>query len=171
VTEKVRFAFWTGEEIGLWGSRAYVGSLPPGSIDAYLNFDMLGSANGVREVYDGASSSRPTEGVVISGLFSRALDEAGLSWQAVPLGGSSDHFSFDQAGVPTGGLFSGANELKSEDQAALFGGTADAPEDACYHLGCDTADRIDAELLDQLAQAAAWTTGALLSGAVDLSGD
>jgi len=169
--EKVRFAFWTGEEIGLWGSRAYVGSLPPGGIDAYLNFDMLGSANGVREVYDGASSSRPAEGVVISGLFSRALDEAGLSWQAVPLGGSSDHFSFDQAGVPTGGLFSGANELKSEDQAALFGGTADAPEDACYHLACDTADRIDAKLLGELARAAAWTTGALLSGAVELSGD
>ena len=89
----------------------------------------------------------------------------------MPLSGSSDHFSFDQAGVPTGGLFSGANELKSEDQAALFGGTADAPEDACYHLACDTADRIDAELLGELARAAAWTTGALLSGAVELSGE
>jgi aminopeptidase Y len=170
-TWRVRVAFWTGEEIGLWGSRAYVSSLPPGTVDAYLNFDMLGSPNGVRDVYDGASSSRPTEGVRISGLFSRALDEAGLLWQAVPLGGSSDHFSFDQAGIPTGGLFSGANELKSRDEATLFGGTAGAAEDPCYHLACDTLDRIDAKLLGELARAAAWTAGALASGEVGLSGE
>lgn len=170
-TRKVRVAFWTGEEIGLWGSRAYVGSIPPGTIDAYLNFDMLGSPNGVRDVYDGASSSRPTEGVVISRLFSRALDDADLTWQAVPLGGSSDHFSFDQVGIPTGGLFSGANELKSQDQAALFGGQANAPSDACYHLACDTADRIDVQLLGELARVAAWTAGALGSGEVQLSGE
>jgi aminopeptidase Y len=168
---KVRVGFWTGEEIGLWGSRAYVGSLPPGTVDAYLNFDMLGSPNGVREVYDGTSSSRPTEGVLISGLFSRALDDMGLVWQSVPLGGSSDHFSFDQAGIPTGGLFAGANERKSQDQAALFGGQANAPEDSCYHLACDTADRVDQKLLGELARAAAWTTGALAAGGYDLSGE
>ena len=166
---KVRVAFWTGEEIGLWGSRAYVGSLDDrGSLQAYLNFDMVGSANGVREVYDGAASSRPSEGLVISGLFSRALDDAGLAWQSVPLGGSSDHFSFDLAGIPTGGLFSGANEIKTQAQAGLFGGEANAPEDPCYHLACDTADRIDATLLAELAHAAAWATGALASGDVDL---
>jgi hypothetical protein len=168
---KVRVAFWTGEELGLWGSRAYVGSLPPGAIDAYLNFDMLGSPNGVRDVYDGASSSRPKEGAIISGLFSRALNEAGLTWQAVPLSGSSDHFSFDQAGIPTGGLFSGANERKTADQVAPFGGRPDVPEDPCYHLACDTADRVDAKLLGELARTAAWTTGALVSGAVPLSGE
>jgi Zn-dependent M28 family amino/carboxypeptidase len=168
---KVRVAFWTGEELGLWGSRAYVSGLSStGNIAAYLNFDMIGSSNGVREVYDGASSSRPTEGVVIAGLFSRALDDAGLAWQAVPLGGSSDHFSFDQAGIPTGGLFSGANELKSDTQAQLFGGEANAAEDACYHLACDTADQIDRNLLGDLAGTAAWTVGALASGQVDLSG-
>jgi len=168
---KVRVGFWTGEEIGLWGSRAYVASLPPGTVDAYLNFDMLGSPNGVREVYDGTSSSRPSEGALISGLFSRALDDQGLVWQSVPLGGSSDHFSFDQAGIPTGGLFSGANETKSGDQAVLFGGQANAAEDACYHLACDTTDRIDTKLLGELARAAAWTTGALASGQFDLSGE
>ena len=168
---KVRVAFWTGEEIGLWGSRAYVSSLgSTGSIAAYLNLDMIGSPNGVREVYDGASGSRPTEGVVIAGLFSRALDDAGLSWQSVPLGGSSDHFWFDQASIPTGGLFSGANELKSEAQAQLFGGEANAAEDPCYHLACDTADRIDPKLLGDLAGTAAWTVGALASGQVQLSG-
>jgi len=167
---KVRVAFWTGEEIGLWGSRAYVQDIPDrGALQAYLNFDMVGSFNGVREVYDGAASSRPTEGLVITRLFTRELAEAGLSWQTIPLGGSSDHFAFDLAGIPTGGLFSGANELKTADQAALFGGDADVAEDACYHLACDTASHIDPTLLEQLAHAAAWTTGALASGEVELS--
>jgi Zn-dependent M28 family amino/carboxypeptidase len=166
---KVRVAFWTGEEIGLWGSRAYVQELSDrASLEAYLNFDMVGSANGVRDVYDGAASSRPTEGLVITRLFTRALDDAGLSWQTIPLGGSSDHFSFDLAGIPTGGLFSGANEVKTADQASLFGGEADVAEDACYHLACDSAGHVDSTLLDQLAHAAAWTAGALASGEVDL---
>jgi Zn-dependent M28 family amino/carboxypeptidase len=167
---KVRVAFWTGEEIGLWGSRAYAQDIPDReSLEAYLNFDMVGSANGVRDVYDGAASSRAAEGLVITRLFTRALDEAGLSWQTIPLGGSSDHFSFDLAGIPTGGLFSGANEVKTADQAALFGGDADVAEDVCYHLACDSSSHIDATLLAQLAHAAAWTAGALASGEVDLN--
>ena len=88
----------------------------------------------------------------------------------MPLGGSSDHFPFTRAGITTGGLFSGANELKSQEQADLFGGQADAAEDPCYHLACDAASRIDTTLLSQLAAAAAWATGALASGEVRLSG-
>jgi hypothetical protein len=168
---KVRVAFWTGEEIGLWGSRAYVQSdSDRAAIQAYLNFDMLGSKNGVRLVYDGSATSRPTEGRTIAGLFSQAFDAAGLVWQSEALGGSSDHFSFDQAGIPTGGLFSGANERKTAAQAGLFGGDADAPDDACYHLACDTPDNIDAALLGDMARAAAWVTGALASAEVELSG-
>jgi Zn-dependent M28 family amino/carboxypeptidase len=166
---KVRVAFWTGEEIGLWGSRAYVQGLGDReSVEAYLNFDMLGSPNGVRLVYDGSATSRPTEGRIIAGLFSQAFDSAGLVWQSAALGGSSDHFPFDQAGIPTGGLFSGANERKTAAQAELFGGDADTPDDSCYHLACDTTDNVDSTLLGDMARAAAWVTGALASGDVDL---
>ncbi len=170
---KLRVAFWTGEETGLWGSGAYVGSLDraaSGAIEAYLNFDMLGSANGVRLVYDGADTSRPVEGAAVTALFGRAFDGAGLAWEPASLGGSSDHFVFDRAGIVTGGLFSGANEHKSAAHVGIFGGTADAPEDACYHLACDTVDNIDATLLGQMAGAAAWVTGGLASGEVDLEG-
>jgi Zn-dependent M28 family amino/carboxypeptidase len=170
---KLRVAFWTGEETGLWGSGAYVRGLEGaaiGSIEAYLNFDMLGSPNGVRLVYDGVDTSRPAEGATVTSLFGQAFESAGLSWERASLGGSSDHFLFDQAGVVTGGLFSGANERKTAAQAGLFGGTADAPEDACYHLACDTADNIDPRLLGEMARAAAWVVGALASGEVDLTG-
>jgi Zn-dependent M28 family amino/carboxypeptidase len=167
---KVRVGFWTGEEIGLWGSRAYVASLAPGTVAAYLNLDMLGSPNGVRLVYDGAVTPRPQESLVIGGLLSRALDDMGLVWQTASLGGSSDHASFENAGIPTGGLFAGANEIKTRAEADLFGGTANAPADPCMHLSCDTTDDLDRTLLGELARAAAWTVGALASGKVDLSG-
>jgi Zn-dependent M28 family amino/carboxypeptidase len=167
---KVRVAFWSGEELGLFGSFAYTGGLgaDAGAIEAYLNFDMLGSTNGVREVYSGELTQRAVEAKVITDLFGRAFDDAGLSWDTVVVGAASDHFPFEQVGVTTGGLFSGANERKTPDQAARFGGTADAFADPCYHLACDTVDNIDVDLLGQMAQAAGWVTGALASGEVSL---
>jgi Zn-dependent M28 family amino/carboxypeptidase len=168
---KVRIAFWTGEEIGLLGSGAYVQGLDStavGSIEAYLNFDMLGSSNGVREVYDGAQTTRPTESVAIAALFSSAFDRVGLSSTVKEVGGGADHASFNDFLIPTGGLFSGANEIKTPEQAALFGGTAGSPNDPCYHLACDTADTIDQVRLEEMARAAAWVVGALASGEVTL---
>ena len=167
---KVRVGFWTGEEIGLLGSTAWVGrsGAPPlTSIAAYLNLDMLGSPNGGRFVYDGATTTRPAPSGIASQLFVRALEEEGLVWQSVSVG-SSDNVPFDQFGVPTSGLFSGANEIKSGTQAELFGGTGDAPADACFHLACDTTANIDRQLLGELARTAGWVVGALASGEVDL---
>ena len=168
---KVRLAFWTGEEIGLLGSGAYVEGLDSaevGSIEAYLNLDMLGSPNGVREIYSGAETTRPTESQAIAGLFSSALDRAGLSSSVVEVSSGADHASFNNFSIPTGGLFSGANEIKTPEQAALFGGTAGVPEDPCYHLACDTVDNIDPVLLEEMARAGAWVVGALASGEVTL---
>lgn len=166
---KVRIALWTGEELGLFGSAAYargLGNQRDGPIHAYLNFDMLGSANGIRTVYDGSVTSRPPESSAITGLFTTALDAAGLPWGLEAVGAVSDHFPLEQLGIPVGGLYSGANELKTPDQATTFGGTAGAPMDDCYHLGCDTRANVDPVLLEQLARAAAWVTGALASGDV-----
>lgn len=170
---KVRVAFWTGEEIAILGSFAYARGLDPeaiAAIRAYLNFDMVGSTNGVRTVYDGQAASNPVGSGIVSGLFGRALEAQGLGWQAEAVGAVSDHFPLDQLGIAVGGLFSGANEHKSAAQAALFGGTADAPNDPCYHLACDTVDNVDAAWLEQMARAAAWVAGALASGEVDLAG-
>jgi Zn-dependent M28 family amino/carboxypeptidase len=166
---KVRFAFWTGEEVGLLGSSAYVNGLSVddvAGIAAYVNFDMLASPNGVREIYDAAGTQRPAAGRVLQDLFAAALDAEGVSSKVISLGGQSDHFPFDQRGLPVGGLFSGANEIKTEPEAGSFGGRAGAAEDACYHLACDTKANLDRQLLDQLAKAAAWTIGRLASGEV-----
>jgi Zn-dependent M28 family amino/carboxypeptidase len=168
---KVRMILFTGEETGLIGSLDYVATLPADqrdSIVAYLNFDMLGSPNPVRQVYDVDETSRPGANGVIAGLFVSALESQALTWETIPLGCQADHCPFNQAGVATGGLFSGANEVKTEAQVTLFGGTAGGAQDPCYHLACDTPDNIDAEVLEQLARAAAWVVGSLASGEVQI---
>ena len=168
---KVRVAFWTGEESGLLGSFAYARGLTPdaiAAIRAYLNFDMLGSSNGIRTVYDGLQTSNPAGSGVVSGLFSQALEAQGLGWQPEAVGAVSDHFPLDQLGIAVGGLFSGANEPKSAPQSVLFGGTVGAPNDPCYHLACDTIDNVDAAWLEEMARAAAWVAGALASGETGL---
>ena len=59
----MRFAFWGAEEFNLLGSEYYVEQLTEAQqakIYANLNFDMLGSPNYVRFVYDGdGSDSEP----------------------------------------------------------------------------------------------------------------
>jgi hypothetical protein len=167
----LRVAFWTGEEEGLFGSAAYAAGLTAADVaatDAYLNFDMLGSPNGVRVVYHEVGASRAAEEATISGFFGQALDGAHLAWEPEAIGAASDHFPIEQAGIPIGGLYSGANELMTPEEAATFGGEAHAPEDACYHLACDTTSNVDAGLLGELARTAAEVAGQLLAGELHL---
>ena len=61
---RVRFAFWGAEENNLLGSQYYVDSLRPNQLArhyANLNFDMVGSPNYVRFVYDGDGSIDPED--------------------------------------------------------------------------------------------------------------
>jgi Zn-dependent M28 family amino/carboxypeptidase len=58
----VRFAWWGAEESGLVGSDFYVANLSQAERDQialYLNFDMVGSPNYVRFVYDGGGNIGP----------------------------------------------------------------------------------------------------------------
>jgi Zn-dependent M28 family amino/carboxypeptidase len=151
---KVRVAFWTGEEIGLWGSVSYANSLSSSDrsrIAAYLNFDMVGSPGGAHQVYDASVLQSPAS-AGLERLFTQAFDADGVAWELADFGGSSDYFQFDQLGVPVGGI-----------------GAEAPPGDACYHLACDTTDNIDAVLLRDMARAAAWATGLLASGGVRLT--
>ena len=64
-TNRVRFAFWGGEEDGLIGSDYYVSQLDARALKQHavnLNFDMVGSPNFVRFVYDGDGSAFGTTG-------------------------------------------------------------------------------------------------------------
>ncbi|MDP9424544.1 MAG: M20/M25/M40 family metallo-hydrolase [Actinomycetota bacterium] len=158
--KKVRFAFWGAEELGMLGSKHYVERLSEGEVDeigAYLNFDMLGSPNYVRFVYDGSSGpfgSGNVEEVFMDYFSSQNLEARTDS----TLEDRSDHGPFAEEGVPVGGLFTGAEGTKTEEEAALFGGEAGEPHDPCYHEACDTVENLDPRALDEMSDAAAHAT-------------
>ncbi len=142
----IRLGFWGGEEFGILGSSAYVDGLADAertAITAYLNLDMVGSTNGLTFVYADGHAPRGSGGITID--YEVWLEGRGLPSARLDLGGASDHRAFAEAGIPTGGIFSGATDVLSPEQARLFGGTAGAPTDPCYHLPCDTVDNVDLE--------------------------
>lgn len=159
---KVRFAFWGAEEAGLLGSTYYVGQLTKRQIKRIavnLNFDMIGSPNFGRFVYDGDGSDTGTAGpngsANIEGVFNDYFASQDLTVKATAFDGRSDYGPFIDAGIPAGGLFTGAEDIKTAEEAALFGGTAGLAFDPCYHLACDTYANNSDEGLDQMSDAAA----------------
>jgi Zn-dependent M28 family amino/carboxypeptidase len=152
----LRFAFWGAEELGLVGSRAYVDNLSPGErqqLSAVLNFDMVGSPNFVRFVYDG--DKEPPGSARIERLFRAYFAAHREPVEELSLEGSSDHAPFADAGFAVGGLFTGADERKTAGAARRFGGAAGRPFDACYHQVCDTVANVDMRVFSQMADAAA----------------
>lgn len=152
----VRFAFWGAEEGGPFGSAAYVEALDSAERDrivAYLNFDMLASPNAVRFVYDEAGAAPGSDR--LTDLFAAALEGAGLAWEPIDLEGDSDHGPFADAGIPTGGLFSGGIEVVTQAQAEASGARAGEAADLCSHRACDTIDNVNTGILEQMARAIA----------------
>ena len=157
----LRFAWWGAEELGLVGSTSYVQSLPQEEIDkiaGYLNFDMIGSPNAGYFVYD--SSSQPEGSAAYEKVLNDYFASINVATEPVEVGGRSDHAAFADAGIPTGGTFTGAEETKTDEQAQKWGGTAGEAFDPCYHGSCDTTDNIDEPALDRSSDAianAVWT--------------
>ena len=115
-----------------------------------LNFDMVGSPNFVRFVYDGdLSDSPPPPGGAPEGsaqieeLFLDYFASQGLVTEPTAFDGRSDYGPFIEAGIPAGGLFTGAEGIKTAEQAAIYGGEAGEQYDPCYHLACDDIDNLE----------------------------
>jgi Zn-dependent M28 family amino/carboxypeptidase len=153
---RLRFVWWAGEELGLLGSRNYVRRLSQRARRdhaLYLNLDMVGSPNYVLLVYDGDSSSRASGSATIERVLSRYLTTRRIPFAESALGARSDHAPFVTAGIPVGGLFTGADGQKSQAEATKFGGRAGAPYDPCYHRACDTLANVNAAALTRSAEA------------------
>jgi Zn-dependent M28 family amino/carboxypeptidase len=161
----VRFAWWGAEESGLVGSDHYVFGLTPDERDRialYLNFDMIGSPNFVRFVYDGDGSAfglaGPDGSGAIEALFEDFYADRGMASEPTEISFRSDYAAFFDSGIPFGGLFTGAEGIKSPAQAAIYGGTAGQQYDPCYHEACDTFANVSLEVLDVNADAVALAT-------------
>ncbi len=156
---QVRFAFWGTEEEGLVGSTEYVNELSDQereNIAMYLNFDMIGSPNYARFVYDGRgeleeSMPPPAGSAEIQQLFEDYFADQDLESEPTELGGTSDYAPFIEAGIPSGGVFSGAGDVKTEEQAERHGGTAGEPFDANYHTADDDIDNINETAVTELS--------------------
>ncbi len=148
----LRFAWWGAEEHGLIGSTDYVNTLPQSELDRialYLNYDMVASPNYVFMVYDADESTYPAPVPVPPG--SEAIEdvyESFYTWVGEPyddaeFSGRSDYQAFILNGIPSGGLFTGAEVVKTDLQESIWGGTAGDQFDPCYHQACDTINNLD----------------------------
>jgi Zn-dependent M28 family amino/carboxypeptidase len=163
---KVRFAFWGAEEAGLIGSTSYVNETTQEEFDQLglkLNFDMLASPNHARFVYDGDfSDSPPPAGAFLAPgsadveqAFLSYFDSQGLGTGPSAFDGRSDYKAFQDNGIPAGGLFSGAEDIKTAEEQAIFGGTAGVAFDPNYHAVGDDVDNLDLVGWKQMSDAGA----------------
>ena len=128
---------------------------------------MVGSPNFVRFIYDGdlSDSDPPPSGAPdgsgeIEQLFKLYFDKQGLVTDPTAFDGRSDYGPFIENAIPAGGLFTGAEELKTGGGGRAYGGFAGLALDPCYHQACDTFFNLNNTALDQMSDAAAhasWT--------------
>ncbi len=165
----LRFAWWGAEESGLIGSTEYIFNPEFGISDEdyeklalYLNFDMVGSPNFVYGVYDADQSSFeapvpvPEGSAELEDVFEAYYSVNEIPYDDSEFSGRSDYQAFIEVGIPSSGLFTGAEEIKSERQQEIWGGTAGDQFDPCYHLACDTVDNVSVEAIDVNVDAIAY---------------
>jgi Zn-dependent M28 family amino/carboxypeptidase len=175
----VRFAWWGAEESGLVGSTYYINNLSQADRDKialYLNFDMIGSPNHVFFIYDGDDSDAvgagpgPTGSAAIEKTFERYYESVNLPFKGTDFSGRSDYGPFITIGIPSGGLFTGAEGIKTANEAATWGGTAGIAYDPCYHLACDTYANVNLFALDVNSDAVAYATLQYAMNTSDVNG-
>jgi hypothetical protein len=169
---KVRFGWWGAEEIGLIGSRYYVDQLVAepaelAKLACYLNYDMEAGPNYVRMVHDASTApvaSTIAGSTILQDLFEDAWKESGLSYALTGMSGGSDFLPFNLAGIPTGGLATGASGKKTTNEREKHGGLALTQLDPCYHAPCDTIENVDQTCLKETAHVAALVLERLVAG-------
>lgn len=160
ITNKVRFAWWGAEELGLMGSDHYVSDLKTNSpedlkkIATYLNFDMVGSPNYMIGVYDADQSTYEATATIPKGsaeteaVFTDYFDGQGQAWVDTEFSGRSDYAAFIANGIPASGLFTGAEGRKSKGEQLLFGGVEGEAYDPNYHAAGDDLKNISMRAID-----------------------
>jgi Zn-dependent M28 family amino/carboxypeptidase len=161
----LRFAWWADEEDGLVGSADYVAGLSPAELDRialYLNFDMVGSPNYIFMMQDADQSTFeapvdvPEGSIAIEDLFESFYTLRSEPYDDSAFDGRSDYEAFILAGIPSGGLFTGAEVVKTPQQEAIWGGDAGEQFDPCYHEACDTFANNNDHALDVNSDAIAF---------------
>jgi Zn-dependent M28 family amino/carboxypeptidase len=172
VNNAVRFVFWGAEEDGLRGVMDYVFGLDRDQLNdvaLYLNCAVLGSPNAGFFTDDGDQSGPPGAGVAsgdvpegsagIERTLAGYLYLAGKRPADMPLTTRADYHPFMVAGVPIGGVSTGASQTKTTVQARLWGGQAGVPFDPNYQSPRDTLDNVNREALAVMGSGVAYAVG------------
>ena len=143
------FCAFSGEELGLLGSKDLVQKLNTDRIIAHINMDMVGisqynkkgflltgSQHG--ELYDEFSKNLKGSSYKIHGDYD---EERNLFFR-------SDNFPFAQAGVP-------AHTIMTADDSSK-----------CYHLQCDEIENVDMENIVNTVEAIILSTSTLVDGSI-----
>lgn len=109
---------------------------------------MLASPNYVYAIYDGDGSAFGTSGPPGSAAAEHLLEDyfkndVNLPFVPTEFDSRSDYAAFAEAGIPVGGLFTGAEVEKTVEEAALFGGTAGVAYDVNYHSAGDNVANLN----------------------------
>jgi Zn-dependent M28 family amino/carboxypeptidase len=131
---------------------------------------MLGSPNYIFGIYDGRTANNATPSQALPGsnkitaLFKGWFDQQNLPSDYTDFSGRSDYGPFLVEGIVAGGLFTGADGIKTQAQQDRydqilgegFGGTAGDAYDTCYHQACDSIQNIDDFAYEKMVQAAVY---------------
>ena len=115
---------------------------------------MIASPNYAYFIYDGDGSAfnltGPPGSAEIEADFQAFYVANGENYSATAFDGRSDYGPFLKNNIPCGGLFTGAEDVKTAEEVEQFGGTADVPYDSNYHQAGDTIANLawDAFLLN-----------------------
>jgi Zn-dependent M28 family amino/carboxypeptidase len=137
---------------------------------------MVGSPNHVFFIYDGDDSDGegagpgPDGSAQIEKVFEKYYTSVGQPFKGTDFSGRSDYGPFIAEGVPSGGLFTGAEGVKTAAEAAIWGGTAGQQYDPCYHLACDTFANNNDHALDVNSDAIAYATLRFAMNTSDVDG-
>jgi Zn-dependent M28 family amino/carboxypeptidase len=88
-------------------------------------------------------------------VFQRHFDREGLASGQTTFDGRSDYLAFIDVGIPAGGLFTGAEDVKTEPQQAVYGGAEGEAFDPCYHQPCDDIENVSRRALGEMSDAMA----------------
>ncbi|KAI0127360.1 peptidase family M28 [Xylariales sp. AK1849] len=146
VNNCVRFAWWSGEEEGLLGSDYYAATLPPEEnikIRLFMDYDMLASPNFAYQIYNATNDVNPVGSQELRDLYVNWYESQGLNYTFIPFDGRSDYDGFIRAGIPAGGIATGAEGVKTKEEQKQFGGKAGDWFDPCYHQLCDDVSNLN----------------------------
>jgi hypothetical protein len=179
---KLRFIWFGGEELGLFGSKFYVDNLSSSEanhIGYDLDADVFGTPNGIIGVLDPAAPdffSRVVPATFPSRVYKASqvseqqsidyFNSLGLNHELLSPNGT-DAISFNSIGIPASGMLTGQDCCKSQDEVNLFGGVLGNYEGnipsfdgGCVDLPfrwCDNIDNVNPEGLETMSKAFANT--------------